>query len=245
MRGQSAINQAAVKGLFPSSPNGFRMMMLPIPGHTDLRALEAPVSFQVGPLNELTQQISASHGDYSTVGNGEFSQRPSGPSLDRLNIETLTISWNPSWAVDPNADPDNIEYVLKAVVKTGTPVDLYVTSDRVELHYQVTLRSIQRTNKAGEADTVYWNIEIAQWRSNTTAKRGHSKLPLRHKLTEHDTLRSLAKKFYGSAEDWRGIGKANGLTRWGGDTPLVKTHKYKVGSKILIPKQAHRVTTGN
>jgi nucleoid-associated protein YgaU len=63
------------------------------------------------------------------------------------------------------------------------------------------------------------------------------KFPTTVKIKSSDTLQSLAHEFYGRYEFWRDIRDDNGISKkFGQNTRLVTLPKYKVGSKIKLPK---------
>jgi nucleoid-associated protein YgaU len=81
-------------------------------------------------------------------------------------------------------------------------------------------------------------VRLKEWREPEGARKaaGSDKLPTTHRLTAKDTLHSLSVRYYHSALYATDIAAANGIRSWGKATPLVKSARFKVGSKIKIPK---------
>jgi hypothetical protein len=225
---------------------GLRVRFARIPGETKKgvlsRAFRLPATLDgFGWTEDFT------HTEYDTLRRGQFSNPAQGNaqarSLRRLDdLGTLTVEWDPKWLVERGQDPEDVRRTIFDIGRSRTPVDMLATldyHDRAVLAMDVTFRSIQTQMKAGEPDTLYYSISIAEWRDPTTGRKGAGKadpkFPLTHKLSATDTLYSLSKLYYGSSLFYGVIADANKITRWGKQTPLAKSARWKVGSKIRIP----------
>jgi hypothetical protein len=107
----------------------------------------------------------------------------------------------------------------------------------------VTFRQVIERMKPGEPDSMYYTITPKEWRSNSVERSGEgstggSKLPTTHTLDADDSLYSMSQHYYHSAAGADDIASANGIKSFGKKTALVKHPRFKVGSKIKIPKVA-------
>lgn len=229
---------------------GLRVRLSKIPGETPAGVLSKALVLPA-VLGEFGWTEEAAHSEYETVRDGQFSQPQLGPATARrlrtLNdIETLTIEWDAPWLVEQGLDPHDVYDELFAVLRSRRAVELLATPqfgpERPLLRMNITIRSISPLMKRGEPDSMYYTVRISEWRNAEVKRRGAgspgnpSKLPTTHKLTATDTLYSLSAKYYHTSAGTDAIAKANGIKSWGKKTPLVKMGRYKVGSKIKIPK---------
>jgi hypothetical protein len=195
---------------------GLRVRLRRIPGETPKNVLRSALILPA-VMRGFSWTEEAQHAEYDTVRAGQFSQPAMGPATARQlrtvdDVETLTVEWDAPWLVEQGLDPDDVYRDLFAVLRSRRAVELLVTP-------KFTERSVLRMNVT---------IRRGAGRSTT--------LPTTHKLTADDTLHSLAQHYYHSALAAVDIARANGIGKWGRKTPLVKMHRFKVGSKVKIPK---------
>lgn len=232
---------------------GLRCRFSRIPGETPKGVVDHPV-YMPALLGNLDVDEEAQHAEYTTVSAGQFSQGAQGGSVARmlrsLEVEGLTLDWDAEWLVDSGQDPAKVRGALYAILRSKKPVELMLTlagsdpSIEPELHIFCTFRAVKRVMREQQPDTRYYSITIKEWRSPNVERRGTKegrkpgvKFPTTVKLKSSDTLHSLAHEYYGRYEFWRDIRNANGIsTRFGQNTPLVDLAKYKIGSKIKLPK---------
>lgn len=233
----------------PGRGEGLRVRLARIPGETPKGVLHRPIILPA-VLNTFGWTEEFLHSEYGTVRDGQFSQPAMGPPAARQlrtldDIETLTIAWDPPWLVQQGQDPDDVYRQLFAIGRSKRAVELLATlqfgPQRPMMRTNITIRSISPLLKQGEADSMYYTVRISEWRDASGKRRGEgrgsaAKLPTTHKLTTADTLSSLSQHYYHSHKHWRAIAHANGIHGFGASTALVKYGRYKVGSKIKIPK---------
>jgi hypothetical protein len=237
-------------------PDGLRVRMTAIRGVTPKDVLIEPLLFPA-VLGDFGASEEADHRDFDTVGLGEVSTPATGPRSRRLqstDFETLAIVWDPDWLVQNGQTPEGLRVSLRKVLRARRPFLLAARLERGSdapflMRMKATLRAVDWTLKPAENDTLYFTVQIKEWRplkaGRLSTKVGRAKgggLPATHKLDGNDTLRSLSKRYYGSYDGWRAIARANGITGVGGDTVLVSLKRYKVGAKLKIPLIA---TTGD
>lgn len=233
---------------------GLRVRIASIPGETPKTVLRAPLYFPV-LLNGFGWTETFSHTEYDTVRGGEFSQPAMGPATARKlrdtdDMETLTMSWEPSWLVEAGVEPDDVYDVLFGVGRSRKPVELLVApklGERPLLRMPITIRSIAIQMRKGEPDTLYYVVRAKEWRNASAERKGAGapNLPTTHKLTASDSLHSLSTLYYKTATEWKAIAAANAIRGIGQSTKLVTMKRFKVGSKIKIPEiRAIRVGAG-
>lgn len=225
---------------------GFRARFSQVPGQTPKGLLAQPM-YLPALLNDVANVETATFSEYSTISNGEFSQPAMGPATARTlrtpeDFETLTVDWDPAWLVQGGLDPREVRDTLFAILRSRKPVNLLVTprlgDGPVVVSMNVTFRQVIERVKGGEPDSVYFSITVKEWRRDSVERSGEGRsnsLPTTHRLTGTDSLYSLSQHYYKSALGADDIAKANGITRFGKKTALVKHKRFKVGSKIKIP----------
>jgi hypothetical protein len=235
---------------------GVRVRFTPIKGETP-HAVLARALYLPALLGDWQISEDGAHNDYETVRHGEFSSRRFGSRRDMrmlrtLDMEALTLYWRATWAHPSYQRPDWIEKKLYMILRARCPVLMLVRLkqdgwDDILVRMNVTFRSVQMSVKHGEPDTKYWSIQLKEWRHTGTGRRGHGvgkvKLPTTHRLKRTDTLQSLAKKYYGSGHGWAAIAKRNGIKKWGMTSHIVNMSRFKVGSRIKIPKKPTKANT--
>lgn len=218
-----------------------------LPGETPKTMLRAPFGLPV-ILNDFGYEEDAEHAEYRTIRFGEFSQPVGGVgfhgrSLRRLDLETLALDWDAPWLAHAGYSLEDVQSTLTAILRSKRAfrfgARLYSGTGPFELQMNATLRSVRPTRKPGERDTRYYTLSLAEWRDPSVRRRGENpaqtKLPTKHKLTATDTFNSLSKRYYGSYKGADFIRRRNGVGSFGDSTPIVKTRKFKVGDKIIIP----------
>lgn len=225
---------------------GLRLRLTAIPDLTPRNILRKPLYLPcvLGPDFEVEEE--ALHTDFDTVAAGQFSSPAGGkkaPQLKSLSFDALTLTWDAKWLVYPDVTPQEVRQELNEILRSRQPVELFAFlgphGDDEELRMFATLRGLRRILRQGETDTRYYSLDWKQYRSPVIRRKGASggsgKLPAQHKLTESDTLRSLANHYYGTGELWLFLASENGIKSWGSEDPLVKMGRYKVGDSFKIP----------
>lgn len=233
------------------SDTGVRIRFSPIRGRTP-HAVLAQALYVPALLGEFKLDEEAGHTDYETIADGEFSVPRGGAERDNRmlrvsDLEMLTLYWPARWLHPSQQNPDWVERKLYMIHRSRRPVEMLVRLhqlgwDDVILRAAVTFRSLSQIIKKGEADTKYWTLAVKEWRPTGEVRREHvgpggKALPTTHRIAAGDTLERLSKRYYGSFAGWRAIAQENGLTKWGQKTPLVQHKRFKVGSKIKIPRK--------
>ena len=228
---------------------GLRVRFSRIRGVTAKDVLEQPLLLPV-TLGEFTVDEEFAHNEYGTISAGQFSSPTPGPPTARqlrtTDLDTLTLDWHDyaRFLVNPHLSEEDARRELYAVARSKTAFELLATtqlgSSPDELRMKATIRSLSRSLRPGEADTRYYTIGISEWRDNSTERRGVGRsLPTTHSLDANDTLVSLARAYFPSEvpikNGAQAIKKANGITRWGNNDPLVRSKRWKVGDRIKIP----------
>jgi hypothetical protein len=224
---------------------GLRLRLTAIPGLTPKAILRSPLYLPVVLGPDFEVQEEALHSDFETVGAGQFSSPAGGkhaPQLKNLDFETLSLTWDAKWLVFPDTTPEEVREELQAILSSRKPVELFAyvgpNGKGSEIRMMATLRSFRRILRHGENDTRYFSLEWKQYRDLGVARKGanaYAGLPTTHTLDKEDTLRSIADHYYGTEAMWQFLASQNGIKSWGGDDPLVKMDRYKVGSKIKVP----------
>lgn len=218
---------------------------------TDKSVLKRPL-YLPAVLGDFTIREESAASTIDTVSGGQFTTVPAGSlsarQLRSLDIEALTLDWNPAWLVESGLDPDDVRDELQTLLRLKRKGEFEFLAmlklgrgrpEELRMHALVT--ALERTLKHGEPNARYYTMTVAEAKFASTTRRSVSKpgpkLPTTHKLIATDTLLSLAKKYHGRYDTWESIRDANAIsTRWGQSEPLVKMHRYKVGSKVKIPE---------
>lgn len=229
-----------------------KMRLSPINGQTSNAVLPDTLYLPtvLGESFDITEDFR--HEDFVTAA-GEFSaplgSKDGSPMLKSFGTDTLTCDWNPAWMTHPHQDPEKVKNRLSAIGRSREPVELLAKLTRhyagySDFHGAVTLRSITRSLRRGEPDARYFTLEFREWEELVGDRSGGGgggggghNLPTSHELDGNDTLRSLARRYYGSEDEWERIAQANGLGGIGGNDPIVDSHKFGVGDKIKIPER--------
>lgn len=174
----------SVPSVPPARGPGLRVRLRRIAGSTDKTALESALYLQMGPLGDFTVSETGEHIEYRTLASGEFSAPATGRgaaarSLRSCTIQTLTLNWDAPWLVNRDITPREIRNELDKLLRLRTPFELLVTrslpehgGSNHEILMNVTLRAIERTLKAREADTRYYDLAFREWRKATIGRRG-------------------------------------------------------------------------
>lgn len=226
---------------------GLRVRLRAVHGLTPRHILRQPLVLPV-VIGEFTVEEEYLWEDFPTVGSGEHSTPAAGKNaapLQSFDAETLTLSWSPKWLVAPNQDPRHVRRALMEIGRKRAVFDLLATNrpgaDFAEFAGYARLARMARTLKPGEPDTRYFALSFKQFRPMNAPRRRHGpRLPTTHKLDANDTLRSLARHYYGDGSMWRLIANANGLRNWGSEDAIVKTKRFDVGDRIKIPDRPDR-----
>lgn len=226
-----------------------RVRFARIPGETPKTVLRKAL-FLPATIGAIGVTEEAQHTEYDTIRAGQFSQPAQGPVTARRlrsvdDIETLTVEWDPVWLVERGQDPADVRRQLYAILRSRRGVELLMTPKLGEtgaefIRFAVTIRAISMQIRRGEPDTVYFTLKLSEWRNAAIKRKGQgtrgSKLPTTHRLTAQDTLHSLSQLYYLTSAHGRLIAKANKIKGVGLSTRLVLMKRFKVNSKIRIPK---------
>lgn len=218
---------------------GLQVTIKTIPGLTSKKVERfLPFYFQVPPLDSFPVNRSYPHTDYSPIGDpsdGIARDRSKPGSIQLIEVTWRTLfTWDlPSWSLlhKDGFEPNPLEMIekLDEVGRSMRPIQLVArhpkTWEGFEVNMPATLRSLNTEEVPGEWDTRYATIQFVQWRpeglptdliaaSGSTGRNARLPVSLAvQSLPENkNTLYELATIYYGKAEDWRLIAKANGLT---------------------------------
>jgi hypothetical protein len=256
---------------FTHLDSGVQVVLKRIAGLTNEGYLDEDWRFQVAPMEEFGSESTHAWSDYVTVERGMFS-REGGVELMSISFQSLIVDYNPTWASwvgvndDSWSDPQAAGEELRELQREGGPFRLVAWNqgmwDNPDYDLAVTLRSVSVSEKAGEPDARYFDLQFMEYRQQLLERRayghqGHS-LPMwvvvlnngivaedggaEHKIgtpNKHATLRHLAKHFYGSSAKWQGIANTNGL-EIAADAPLSKlVTAARPWRRLTIPKPKH------
>lgn len=226
-------------------PDGIRVRLRPLKGLTSPDVLVGDFVF-AALTGDFEFEETATHVDYSTIDSGSFSLPSPGGSKARefrtVSFEVIGSDGGENFLVNPDASIGDTHGVLTRVMRSRDPVMLraWLEGNSAELRMRVTIRRVSRILRHAQLGIRYFDVDISEWRDNSVgpAERHRPGLPTKHKLTATDTGRSLSKRYYGHYTGALGILYANGLRRWGPETAIVKSSKFKVGDRVTIPKPA-------
>lgn len=242
--------------------DGVRVRLTRIRGVTAPGVLEEPLWFPAGALEEFTVDEESGHSEYDTVGHGQFSApTPGKPGKKRklraCEIDTAAFFGDSAILTARGVTPNEVRDGLAAIERSETAVRLLVTlrmphergrKIRPEVDMPVTVRSVRRTIKHGEALTRYFGTRFVEWRDPALGRRRYGGDPpgvqtnrkqdaVKHRLGANDTLQSLAKEYFRDKNAWRALANELGVKSWGGSTPLVKNARWDAGDAITIPSR--------
>lgn len=226
---------------------GLRVRLRRVNGITPKNVLRQPLYLPclIGP--EFVQIKTAGHTEWDTVSAGQFSQGYGGkkaPLLDDLSFDSLSLTWDADWLTNPETDPEEMRRELDRVLASRRgfhmAIFLYPQGEGNEARGLYTLRSVERRLPRGEPDTRYYSLAFKEFRQPGQRRRSSrraNRLPTRHLVQGGDTLRSLARIYYGDGSLWRVIANVNGIRHWGSEDDLTKIARFdKEGARIVIPK---------
>jgi hypothetical protein len=234
-----------VRGPRRSRP-GLRVRLRRVQGLTPKNTLREPLYLPCLIGQEFIQIKTAGHSEWQTVSAGEFSQGWGGkraPTLDDLSFDSLSLTWDADWLTNPDTDPDEMRRELDRVLGSRKAfhlaIFLYPNGRGAEARGLYTLRSVERRLPRGEPDTRYYTLQFKEFREPNQRRRSSRKserLPVRHLVQKGDTLRKLAKRYYGDGSLWRVIANVNGISNWGSEDDLTKIKRFeKDGARITVP----------
>lgn len=195
---------------------------------TSRKVLQQPYYFQVPPLETFSTQHGFNFTDYETVSKGQFSRTMS-RQLRTVEFQTMFVDQDWFFVLfkhkHTGPDPQKLSAQLVHILNTGTPFNLLIGNtvlwDEYDVKMKATLRTLTVEERAGEVDARYVNVTFTEHRDLEIQKDGKGEaLPQTYKVQEGDTLRSLAKQFYGEGNAWRVIAKANDLNNFLPDQKL-------------------------
>ena len=234
---------------------GLHARLRRVSGLTPRSVLREPLRLPVIIGNEFSVEEEALWEEFDTVSAGRFAQAAAGKhgeALRTVNLESLTMTWDPGWMTNPGQDPQRVIKALKRTLRKRSVFDFLVVQKSPGIGFAdfagfASIRRLALVAPRGEADTRYLRMDISGHRRISSGRRRHGRgedLPTTHVLDKNDTLRSLALHYYGSGELWRLIAQANGISNWGSETPLVEMGRYKPGDRIKIPERPDRPNGG-
>lgn len=229
---------------------GLRIVLRRINGVTDKDMLTEPLYFQCPPLEDFTIEFGADHTDYATVREGQFSRR-GGRMLRTWSVSTLAVDFLPSWVLPRTVQSmERIQQRLAHLCESGSPflfvahhdvpremasAPLVEVGPKIERH--ATLRRVRVTEKAGEPDARYFDLDFTEYRVPTVHRQHRGKrkptaqdtkfpvvvqfdkdgsatetkggLPNIKHTKDDVTLAGLARLYYGDPSKWRVIVRAN------------------------------------
>lgn len=235
---------------------GLRVELRAIPGVTTHPKF-FPFRFQCPPLETFRVDSAVSANDYSTIDRGIFTNM-TGVELMTVSFDTLVTVAPAPWVVHPKYwNPNLARRRLRKIIQRRSPVRLVAWKPGnkrkrhpkpiIELNMMVTMRSMGSEERSGEPLDKYFNVDFTQWRDPVQRRRVQKRQwPIRHKLTKRDTLATLAKKYFNDASR-AGQMRPNvpklGI-RWGKNTPIVKSKKYKVGDVLVLRRPRNEFDGG-
>lgn len=265
---------------------GLRVTFTRIAGLTADGLLDSAYRFQNPPTDEFSREIAFNQATYDTLRTGQFS-RKGGRQL-------RTSSWS-SLAVDVGVDSRGMPtpgFVmlnrsptigklidgLHDLVMKGTPFMFTATHHfpsgsgwngaltGPEVRWPATLTRVKITEKAGEGDARYFDLDLVEYRDPVAGRSGRGGISfpahviLRadgfaydsktgHKLGagHHASLSQIARHYYHDPSSWKNIAaanhlrgvSANGNLVWGIDGHGGVVHlRGKATKKLVVPKPA-------
>ncbi|MET0604403.1 MAG: hypothetical protein ABW167_20625 [Baekduia sp.] len=267
---------------------GLRVKLDPIEGLSTPGLLDdAGLLFQCPPMDEFSVDVAHSHTDYETLDLQH--SRKGVPQLETVSFDTLVVDYG-LYVVDDDApEVEEVSQTLKLICLSGDPFMLTAAHALPprgfsswsaalagpEVQWPATLRSLRITEKAGEGDARYLNVNFVEYRPPVQkrqalgkARPGGRKFPtvarlyadgtardsndhvLGKALVDPVTLASLATFFYGDAARGADIQRANGLGNWGRNDALILHPKYRklkslTPAKLTIPKPSAPLLTSS
>jgi hypothetical protein len=231
-------------------------------GLTPLGLLIRPFRFQLPPLEEFSVSYGHEWNDTATLG-GEQISRKGARQLQQINFQTLVLDWEPTWAVlEGGPSPLEATETLKEICQRAAIVRLRVSNMALwgegvyEVDQLVTLRSLEVSEKAGELDARYFNLQFTEWErpqlaTRTLGKRtpGKRQSNRQHAIGTlghlNDTLYSVSAGYYGSYRYWKFLALVNGIGDWHPAVPISrrvpKVFSLKIPPKPVDERQARRV----
>ncbi len=231
---------------------GLLLKLSRISGVTKKGFLNEPYFFQCPPLDEFSIPRGHDRSTYTTLRKGQFS-RSAGRVLRTFPLDTLVVTWAP-WILgrDQNGDIGRMQRRLEVLAERAVVVRFQAShafgtsGGGVNwADFPITIKRFTPTEKGGENDTRYFNLEIEEWRDQMVDTKGKKRsggrdFPRTHTLDNNDTLHSLTEKYYGSVKGWQLIAGVNNIWMIGPNYPIVKSKRWKKGDKIKIPKPAFK-----
>lgn len=212
---------------------------------TPRRVLRQPLLLPVVTGEEFSVEEEGLWEEFDTVGAGRFASPAAGEHAEALktfSANSMTLTWNPGWLTNPDIGPEQVLKTLRAILRKRAIFDLLIVNKPspgyAEFAGFASIRSLSIGLKRGEPDARYLTINLSSHRRMSSRRRRHGKaanLPTTAKLDANDTLRSLAKHYYGTGSLWKLIAAANGIKNWGSEDALIKMDRYKVGDRVKIP----------
>lgn len=246
----------------PPATEGLRVIVRRIRGLTPRGLLTVPFLFQCPPLENFDEQYSYNHNDYMTAFAGERS-RPAGRQLATFQFETLVLDDIPSWALNQEYMPHPIlvKRELMRIHDNGYPFQLLIHQMPLWGYYDVnvaaTLRSLTVSQKHGESDARYFQMQFREFRDTRIVQRRKgarqvattTSNPLTFLVSalpdSQATLQLLAKRYLGSASEWpRIVASTAGASIHNVGPSEDLRNSIMAGEKITIPGVAQRYLAG-
>jgi hypothetical protein len=212
---------------------------------TARNVLKQPYFFQVPPLESITTNHGYNFTDYETINEGQFSR---GMSRQLKTVEFQTMFVDQDWFYvlvrhrNAGPDPQKLSEQLSHILNSGTPFKLLIGNlnlwDNYDVQMKATLRTLTVEERAGEIDARYVNVSFTEHRDlEIQEDEEGEELPQTYKPQPGDTLRTIAKEFYGEGNAWKLIVLANpALKEYRPDMDLaVPTSLYSVVRSLYLP----------
>lgn len=216
---------------------GLRVTLRAIKGLTDKKQLRHVFRFQVPPLDEFGWEEGYTWNDYESIEGGTFS-RPGGRGLRTVSFNTLFLDYDARWTVVHEPGRQNIlsmTKTLRELKNTGTPF-LFTAANpklwrnRNHIQMAATLRGMRVVERGGEPDSFYVGLDFVEYRDQRLTRKRKGKGSGRGqkggdpntyiiRRDDSNTLKDLAKSFYGSPSEWRAIYNANPAVKRRGFPP--------------------------
>jgi hypothetical protein len=237
----------------PDSPfvgDGQRVQLSRAEGYTPPNKLRVPFRFQLPPTEQIQKVSAFSWATFDVLdtdtGSSERS-RPAGRRLKSLSINSMFLTWDPSWAVwSPGAglmDPILAARELENLCDHGVRFRLRVANPKLYSHDDINMIAVitqcMVTEQTGEADTRYIQLDFQEYRPTEVERAAiHNTLgPWTHTIKDGDTLYKLAKHYYHRQSDWRRIANANqGLEHQPPSHNLISWRRKHRRKTIHIPQ---------
>lgn len=245
--------------VYPAEPQGrgLRVVMQRL-SVTQPGLLRRPFMFQVPPLEEFPVQHGWDFVDYDTVGDG-YRTRPASTQLTTVSFDSMFVDQDYGFVVNKSRPFNPVQMLeeLKAIGDSRTPFQLIAGQPDLwgvyyDLNIAATMRSLRRSEKAGEIDARYFTISFTQFRGvsqsqlnaglqgdlTRSGNQTIASLTIDQLPANLQTLRAISKKYYGTVTLWSVIARASGSSAPGSANLKAYYKNYSPKPKIVVPSAA-------